>query len=509
MSDTRGDLMDLIALCSSYNRLDEYTYAHLCPAPSLPPSLLPSSSPLSMSSLVSPCLSRVRSSASVPLASIGILTDIQCADVENGWNFLKTEQRYYRHALTATRRAIQALHRSSTPVRFVIHLGDLIDGLNAGLDNEHRASERMLTEAMKILPQPSRNRIIPLAADTHHDAPMQSYSLIGNHELMNFPRSRWANVLGLGKLSEESRAAAATAKQQSSSSSIPSSPARTYRFTYDHSHEHHHPAVATEEANESSKSTSAVSSSSSTAPYTSLSPLYYDLDIGGAYRLLMIDTYEISVLGYTDILPQPTPSQLATTFLELENPNENKNSPLNLEGREKRKVAFNGGLSSRQMEWIRDVLTDCRRLGQSALICSHVTIHHDACHPSALVWNQDELLDLIHRFKDVVIGCLSGHDHDGGHFVDQDGQHTRHTHTRTWHTQGITEMKEGRNVYRSFLFTLVCSLFIPPPFLSPSLCSFCRHHPSHVRGYSDCGRRSRCLWSYGLLRRWYRYCWNG
>ena len=174
---------------------------------------------------------------------------------------------------------------------------------------------------------------------------------------------------------------------------------------------------------EAAESSGAVAgaSASSAKTYSSASPLYYSLQLGSQFRILMLDSFELSVTGYSDCESHPH-RLAAVAFLDRENPNVVKFSPDNLVGTERRKVAFNGGIGQKQLEWARSVLEECREQGQYALLCSHVAFHPGASHCSALLWNNDELLQLVADFKGTVVACLHGHDHDGGHCVDENGE---------------------------------------------------------------------------------------
>jgi hypothetical protein len=98
---------------------------------------------------------------------------------DNGWNYTRTSQRYYRGALEGLRRAVAAwvAHRGELRGEererfFVLQLGDLLDGFNAPADSE-RAVATLLGE------------LEALGGDcpVHH--------CLGNHELYNFPRAVW------------------------------------------------------------------------------------------------------------------------------------------------------------------------------------------------------------------------------------------------------------------------------------------------------------------------------
>ncbi|GLE00770.1 hypothetical protein PINS_up009558 [Pythium insidiosum] len=84
------------------------------------------------------------SPSSPPLLSFGLITDVQYADVEDGWNYSHTTQRFYRNAFVLMERAIDAwLSRSQPPLAFAVNLGDLIDGKSKRAGSTPAALERM------------------------------------------------------------------------------------------------------------------------------------------------------------------------------------------------------------------------------------------------------------------------------------------------------------------------------------------------------------------------------
>ena len=127
------------------------------------------------SSVPSPSSSRADSPL---LARLGLLSDIQYADVPDGANFLKTEVRYYRHSLQATSRAIARMNgrgagdddrtRSEWRCQAVLHLGDLIDGFNATAAAEPMG-DAAVESVMSVLPSLGTDRIIPPLTATQSD----------------------------------------------------------------------------------------------------------------------------------------------------------------------------------------------------------------------------------------------------------------------------------------------------------------------------------------------------
>lgn len=148
---------------------------------------------------------------------------------------------------------------------------------------------------------------------------------------------------------------------------------------------------------------------------------YYDFSPTSEYRFIVLDGYDVSAIGW----PRDHPNSVkALKFLTQKNPNTDKNSPNGLEGMERRYLMFNGAVGEEQLQWLDTVLQDATRLEQKVVICCHLPLHPGASSKEALLWNYDEVMDVIHRYKCVKV-CLAGHDHKGGYSVDRHGVHHR------------------------------------------------------------------------------------
>lgn len=148
---------------------------------------------------------------------------------------------------------------------------------------------------------------------------------------------------------------------------------------------------------------------------------YYDFSPVPGYRFVVLDGYDVSAIGW----PQDHPRTLeALKFLRQHNPNADKNSPIGLEGLERRFLMFNGAVGKEQMEWLNGVLQEATELKQKVVVCCHLPLDPGASTEAALLWNYDEVMDLIHRYNCVKV-CLAGHDHKGGYSIDSHGVHHR------------------------------------------------------------------------------------
>ncbi|XP_047465891.1 manganese-dependent ADP-ribose/CDP-alcohol diphosphatase [Mugil cephalus] len=105
-----------------------------------------------------------------PLFTFGVIADVQYADLDDGYNYKRTNRRYYRTSLRLLRNAVESWSESSAvKPEFILQLGDIIDGFNRGRGASERALDAVLGE------------LSPGPAEVHH--------VWGNHEFYNFSRS--------------------------------------------------------------------------------------------------------------------------------------------------------------------------------------------------------------------------------------------------------------------------------------------------------------------------------
>lgn len=101
-----------------------------------------------------------------PLFTFGVIADIQYADIDDGYNFQRTNRRYYRSSIELLRNALDSWSKAAVRPGFILQLGDLIDGQNKPLAASDRAVDAVLGELRSV--------------DVHH--------VWGNHEFYNFSR---------------------------------------------------------------------------------------------------------------------------------------------------------------------------------------------------------------------------------------------------------------------------------------------------------------------------------
>lgn len=143
-------------------------------------------------------------------------------------------------------------------------------------------------------------------------------------------------------------------------------------------------------------------------------------------RFLVLDSYDICVLDRC--LKESNKHRRARETLSANNPNypHQENSPEGLEGLSKRFVAFGGGIDTPQLQWFEDSLQSARMNNERVIIVSHQPIHPESSWPTCLMWNYSDILDVMRRYRDVIIASFSGHAHKGGYVRDaESGIHFR------------------------------------------------------------------------------------
>ncbi|NXS84384.1 ADPRM diphosphatase, partial [Erpornis zantholeuca] len=134
-------------------------------------------------------------------------------------------------------------------------------------------------------------------------------------------------------------------------------------------------------------------------------------------RLVVLDTYDMSTLG-TD--PGSPRYQESLRVLREKNTNDDLNNPAGL--KEPHFVAFNGGFSQAQLDWLNEVLKFSDENQEKVIVTGHVPIHPYASNGVCLAWNYEAALSVIHSHRCVVC-VLAGHLHDGAYCLDSHGVH--------------------------------------------------------------------------------------
>ncbi|GJQ13220.1 hypothetical protein GpartN1_g5011.t1 [Galdieria partita] len=83
-----------------------------------------------------------------------------------------------------------------------------------------------------------------------------------------------------------------------------------------------------------------------------------------------------------------------------------------------RATRWNGALSSTQLDWLEHELQHCR---QKVIVFGHIPLYQEASDAAHLVWNAEQVLDILHRYR--VVAYFAGHYHRGGYAVDAHGLH--------------------------------------------------------------------------------------
>jgi manganese-dependent ADP-ribose/CDP-alcohol diphosphatase len=143
-------------------------------------------------------------------------------------------------------------------------------------------------------------------------------------------------------------------------------------------------------------------------------------------KFVVIDSYDIAMMKRC-----PDASlkyKKACDILQKNNPNypEDENSPQGMEGMQKRFVGFNGGVDEPQLKWLRETLEGAKEENQKVIILSHQPILPETSSPICLMWNYDEVLEILREYKNTVAASFAGHAHRCGYVRDEEsGIHFR------------------------------------------------------------------------------------
>ena len=133
-----------------------------------------------------------------------------------------------------------------------------------------------------------------------------------------------------------------------------------------------------------------------------------------------MDSYDVSLIGYSS----SDHLDLAKVILGKNNPNDlsvNGGWFKDLPREQFRYVPYNGGISTIQLNWLRDVLTKSEELEEKVVFFCHQPIYSPN-KPQSVIWNSEDVLEVIHSFKNTCM-WIAGHDHGGQYVQDKFGIH--------------------------------------------------------------------------------------
>jgi manganese-dependent ADP-ribose/CDP-alcohol diphosphatase len=154
------------------------------------------------------------------------------------------------------------------------------------------------------------------------------------------------------------------------------------------------------------------------------SSLYYHFSPVPGFRCIVLDGYDISIMESSTTQY----AQYAENLIRTKNHNYASGNHCwfeGIEGNDMRYVPFNGGIGSEQINWLRETLINSSLSKEKCFIFSHIPIFLEASKYPNLLWNCEEVLEIMHKSvpRGTILACISGHDHDGGYARDECGIH--------------------------------------------------------------------------------------
>ena len=297
---------------------------------------------------------------------IGLIADVQYADIDDVWNFMKTAKRKYRGTLTALHNAVNWWVQQER-IDLIADLGDAIDGFR----NETRQTG--MSAIRTVMSEWNRLQVAKPMLPIMH--------LIGNHELYKFTRTELTTEV------ED------TGFSCASPHNIVPDKRNCIYYTF---------------------------KLSDTSPWRAvvLDPYEQSVMTNGGGRI-----------GHELTLENGGIHKDFTNLCQSHNPNDilhAANFFAGISGVESRWCPFNGGVSDEQLMWLEQVLADSVKKSEKVMLFTHVILHPEAtpkgnCH--TLLWNYDAVLALLGTHKCVRM-VFAGHAHsEGYHYCESSGVH--------------------------------------------------------------------------------------
>lgn len=141
------------------------------------------------------------------------------------------------------------------------------------------------------------------------------------------------------------------------------------------------------------------------------------------WKCVVLDPYDISTLAYDAEDPR---TEEAFKMCEKNNPNRIRDHGVNfvegLSGEAMRWTPLGGGISQEQLSFLESELEASDSSGEHVIILTHVALHPKTNNPVCVVWNYEDVCEILGRHKSAA-AIFAGHDHSGGYYLDKYGIH--------------------------------------------------------------------------------------
>eukprot|EP00931_Biecheleriopsis_adriatica_P055177 TRINITY_DN32567_c0_g1_i1.p1 TRINITY_DN32567_c0_g1~~TRINITY_DN32567_c0_g1_i1.p1 ORF type:complete len:374 (-),score=63.44 TRINITY_DN32567_c0_g1_i1:57-1178(-) len=153
-----------------------------------------------------------------------------------------------------------------------------------------------------------------------------------------------------------------------------------------------------------------------------IAPWYRSFRPVMGWRVLILDAYDVNIIEKDE-----QSAEEGFAYLGEHNPNDLRaprgtvDLAKGLVGLARRYVPMAGAMKAKQLAWVAEELAAARMDREQTIIMIHVPFFPPAAVPGALLWNYDELLDVVRSADSGAVPLvLAGHYHDGGYAQDEE-----------------------------------------------------------------------------------------
>ena len=345
----------------------------------------------------------------------GLITDVQYAPHPMGYSYSGIP-RYYREALSGLEFASEVFEEEEC--QFAINLGDLIDGkcgwigsssdpgstaaIGDDIDANCDLDKRGALRHEKEMDDPLSHALAAMSKFTK-----KWYNICGNHELYCMSRDDMARRLGIPMFADEHCEGGEGEEGETLGDSTDVLVGNGC-------------GVVELNGVNGNSSGSIDRSDGRNTPNEDLVGYSSVLVPSSPYKLIFLDNYDETILGRKEGSLKRAEAVKYLTENNAHNYNAGDiNSPEGLRGSKRRFVAFNGGLGSKQLNWLKNELESCAASNTKAIIFSHQPVHPKTTPPICLPYNYSKLLSMLQSYASVVSLTVSGHCHANGYYRDE------------------------------------------------------------------------------------------